>query len=390
MYRFRIISVLFATLTITSWNASAQEDTWLGAFLDKTEAKALEKKVPGYSMVYVEQGQISKFFNYGLTEVNGAKVDEFTLFRLASVSKTFTGGLTAKLVEQGKLDWQVSISKLAPEFGFDQAGKANITLEHLLTQSSGLVPNAYDNLIEANYSLKRILNELADLRPLCKPGECYTYQNALFGVLEHHFKQNNVSFESLLEKELLAPLNMRYTSVGKTPLESAKTWAKPHVLTRKNEWRKTRVSNNYYRFAPAVGVNTNANDLGIWLKAMLGERPDVMSPQLVEDITTPRTRTKREKWRKGWRGHIQDAHYAYGWRVYDFDGYKLNYHSGWVRGYRAEVAFSPETGTGFAILMNAESNVINEIGADFWVSYFDQLESGKIAANDTSINVASE
>lgn len=396
MFRYPLIAVfsLFAVATAVVAAplkaAPLKAEPWLDQFLANTKTKATEQNVPGYSMVFVEEGQSPKFFNYGLTESNGARVDEYTLFRLASVSKTFTGGLTAKLVEQGKLDWQLSISELAPEFGFDQSGKANITLEHLLTQSSGLVPNAYDNLIEANYSLNRILNELADLQPLCKPGECYTYQNALFGVLEHHFRKNNVSYRRLLEKELLKPLNMRYTSVGKSPLESSSQWAKPHVMTRDKKWRKTKVSNNYYRFAPAAGINTNANDMGIWLKAMLGERPDVISPALVEDITTPKVRTKREKWRKGWRGHVKDAHYGYGWRVYDFDGHKLNYHSGWVRGYRAEVAFSPETGAGFAILMNAESNVINEIGAEFWSSYFEQIEQGQMAANVSTIDIASE
>lgn len=376
--------VSYFCLFISAFVAFGANADWLQRFVVDAQQQASQDNVPGYSMVLVRNGQQPQFFNYGKTEVNGADVDQLTLFRLASVSKTFTGGLTAKLVEQGKLDWQLSISELAPEFGFDQAGKANITLEHLLSQSSGLVPNAYDNLIEANYSLNRILNELADLQPLCKPGECYTYQNALFGVLEHHFKQNNVSYKTLLEKELLQPLNMRYTSVGKSPLESSHKWAKPHVMTRKKNWRKTRVSNSYYRFAPAAGINTNANDLAIWLQAMLGHYPEVVSPRVVTDITTPKTRTKREMRRRGWRGHIQDAHYGYGWRVYDFEGYKLNYHSGWVSGYRAEIAFSPETGTGFAILMNAESNLINTMGATFWTAHFKDVKSKQLAARQAT------
>lgn len=381
--------IVFVCLNIMTFGVQAAPDNWIDSFVAQAHRQAQQDNVPGYSMALVRSGQKPVFFNHGKTEAKGAKVDQLTLFRLASVSKTFTGGLTAKLVAQGKLDWQLSISDLAPEFGFDQAGKANITLEHLLTQSSGLVPNAYDNLIEANYSLNRILNELADLKPLCQPGECYTYQNALFGVLEHHFQQNNVSYKTLLEKELLQPLKMRYTSVGKSPLESAQQWAKPHVMTRSKNWRKTRVSNSYYRFAPAAGINTNTNDLAIWLQAMLGQYPDVVSPQLVSDITTPKIRTKREMRRRGWRGHIQDAHYGYGWRVYDFDGYKLNYHSGWVRGYRAEVAFSPETDTGFAILMNAESNVINTMGATFWTAHFDEVKSKQLALQQRA-NLTSE
>lgn len=346
------------------------QDAWLNTFFANTKAKLSKEKIPGYSMVFVQRGQPPVYFSHGVTEKRGAPIDEMTLFRLASVSKTFTGTLTSKLVEQGKLDWQTSISKLAPDSGFDRAGKANITLGHVLSQSSGLVPNAYDNLIEANYSVPRILNELANLQPLCSPGECYTYQNALFGVLDQHFAKNNASFGTLLQQELLRPLNMRSTSVGKVPLQSAKVWAKPHVLMRNKQWRKTSVANSYYKFAPAAGVNTNAHDLGLWLKALLGERPEVMSPKMIADMTAPYVRTKRELRRKGWRRHLQDAYYGYGWRVYDFAGHKLNYHSGWVSGYRAEIAFAPDCGAGFAILMNAESNSINQLGAEFWASYF--------------------
>lgn len=364
------LTTLFFFLVLSPLG-QAQSPQWLTQFLNETEQKISDKKIPGYSMVFVQQGEQPIFFSGGKTEKNGNSIDELTLFRLASVSKTFTGSLTAKLVDQGKLNWQTSISQLAPEFGFDQSGKANITLSHLISQSSGYVPNAYDNLIEANYSRTRILNELADLQPMCNPGKCYTYQNALFGVLEHHFSQNNVSYGSLLEKELLQPLNMQHTSVGKAPLESATSWAKPHVMVASKKWKKTRVSHNYYRFAPAAGINTNAKDLGIWLEAMLGNYPEVLSQDLIADITQPQVRTRRELRRRNWRNHLDDAHYGYGWRIYDFSGHKLNYHSGWVKGYRAEIAFTPEYGAGFAMLMNAETNIINEIGADFWARYFD-------------------
>ena len=64
------------------------------------------------------------------------------------------------------------------------------------------MPNAYDNLIEANYPLKRVLNQLAGLKPLCEPGECYTYQNALFGVIEEYFVGNNTSYHRQLREQI--------------------------------------------------------------------------------------------------------------------------------------------------------------------------------------------
>lgn len=362
LFLFANFAFAFGSL-LTSSTAGANES--LDEFWIETQQKLKKRAIPGFSLVYIEKDREPVYLHRGKTEKNGESIDELTVFRLASVSKTFTGGLTAKLVNQGKLEWQQPIAQLAPEFKYNRNNQT-ITLKHLLSQSSGLMPNAYDNLIEANYKLPRILNELAELEPLCPPGECYTYQNALFGVLEHYFAKQNLSYAQLLEQEILSPLNMQYTSVGKRALEKADVWAKPHVLTRKRNWVKTKVADSYYHVAPAAGVNTNTHDLGIWLQAMLGEFPNVISPTLVADVTAPLTRTTRELRRRTWRKLLNDAHYGLGWRVYDVHGHTIAYHSGWVSGYRAEISFSPETGVGIAMLMNAEANLMNELGADFW------------------------
>jgi beta-lactamase class C len=162
---------------------------------------------------------------------------------------------------------------------------------------------------------------------------------------------------------------MYHTSVGRKPLQSAEDWAKPHVLTRKKNWTTTRVNEDYYRVSPAAGVNTNSHDMGIWLKAMLGEYPDVMEPELIQEITEPHIRTSRELRRRSWGKLLDNAHYGLGWRVYNVDGTEIAYHSGWVKGYRAEVSFSDELGVGIAMLMNAEANLMNELGANFWSGY---------------------
>ena len=47
-------------------------------------------------------------------------------------------------------------------------------------QSGGIVPNAYDNLLNASQSMDRILPQFASVKSMCRPGQCYTYQNVLF------------------------------------------------------------------------------------------------------------------------------------------------------------------------------------------------------------------
>lgn len=360
--------VIFILLFCCGLAHANQSTPWIDQFWKQTKSKLHKQKIPGFSLAYVETDQEPKFYNFGVTEKNGQAVTQQTLFRLASVSKTFTGNLTAKLVQQSQLEWEQSLAGLAPEFPFSKKNR-EITLHHLLSQSSGLMPNSYDNLIEANYSLKRIINNLADLNPLCPPGECYTYQNALFGVLEYHFQKTGSSYSEQLQQELLQPLNMSNTTVGKASLVNAQEWAKPHVLLRSNKWKKTKVQETYYRVSPAAGVNSTSEDMAVWVNAMLGNYPDVMDDELLSEITQPLTKTTRELRRRAWKSLLDNAHYGLGWRVYDLDGVKIAYHSGWVKGYRAEVAVSKDLGVGIVMLMNAEANLMNQLGADFWKGY---------------------
>ena len=358
---------------------------WLQHYAEDTQQQAFDKNLPGYVFAYIEKGKPAKVFLYGKESKNGANIDVDTVFRLASVSKTFTSMLMAKYVAQHRLDWQQPIAQLVPDYGFASKGDNVLQLQHIVGQSSGFMPNAYDNLIEANYSLPRVLTMLSELTPLCAPGKCYTYQNALFGIIEEYFIQHHSSFGQALNQEIIKPLNMPHASVGKAALQAEGHWAKPHVAIGRRDWRSVSVRDDYYQYSPAAGVNASIEDMVLWVKALLGEAPDVLPANLVTRVTTPITPSKRETYRREWRQYLKDAHYGLGWRIYDFNGHTLNYHGGWVQGYRADVAFAPDYGVGYVMLMNAESNLINQFTADFWAACFKAIEQqNKLRSQNTT------
>lgn len=362
---------------------SIAADKWLVKFAEDIQVKARKKNLPGYAFAYIEKGKPASVVLYGKESKTGKPIAADTVFRLASVSKTFTSMLMAKYVAQNQLDWQVPVGQLVPEFSALKGKPGDLVLQHVIGQSSGYTPNAYDNLIEANYSVKRVLTMLSDLKPLCRPGECYTYQNALFAVVDGYFQKHHSSYSQALTHTLFNPLNMPHASVGKLGLESSDKWAKPHVAISKNRWRTTKVRDDYYKYSPAAGVNASMRDMVIWMQALLGETPGVVSPELVTKVTTPLTKSKKEIYRRQWRKFLSDAHYGLGWRIYEFAGHTLNYHGGWVQGYRADIAFSPEYGVGYVMLMNAESNLINEFTPDFWARCFKHLEQLSLVAGPT-------
>lgn len=336
---------------------------WINDFADEIEQANQKEKIPGYAFAIVKPNSDVTMVTHGVTHKKGKAIDKDTLFRLASVSKTFTSVLTAKLVNQGQLDWSLPIHKMVPDVSFNK----NITLEHILSQSSGYMPNAYDNLIEANYSVERVLRQLAKLDPICAPGKCYTYQNTLFAAIDKGLNiQMNKSYETLVQEQLFNPLDMDRASVGLEPLVEDGNWARPHAKVRNGKYIQTRVKPAYYRYASASGINASIDDMSKWVKLMLGHYPKVLSENQIEQLIEPKTQTTKELRRRHWLGHLKTAHYGLGWRVYDFEGKQLIHHGGWVSGYRADITFAPEYGVGLVFLMNAESNLINKFRVDFW------------------------
>jgi beta-lactamase class C len=380
--KMRSLNLIICCLLVLLSNG-VRAQSWLEEYAGYVQKKAAKQNIPGYMFAFVEKGKPAKVVFYGNSKKADSAIDQDSVFRLASVSKTFTAVLMAKLVEQKRLNWGTSIGSIVPQYGFIQNGNDKLNLQHLIGQSSGFTPNAYDNLIEANYPIKRVLTMLAELDPLCAPGQCYTYQNALFAVLGDYFDQQKSSYAQQLQQQLLSPLGMATASVGSKALKASDKWAKPHVAIAKRKWRDVRIREDYYRYSAAAGVNASSKDMIQWVRAMLGEMPLVVSAALIQKVTTPIVRTSSELYRKNWRKHLRNAHYGLGWRIYDFKGYKLNYHGGWVRGYRADIAFAPAQEVGYVMLMNAESNLINEFTAQFWQRYYKNYEN-KSLTKDTN------
>lgn len=351
-------------------------------FKQHFEKSLAEQKVPGAAYAIVYKDKIVSTGGYGVREVGSkAPVDAYTVFRIASVSKTFAGGLASILAAQGHFKWDEPVNRYLPEFSFKTRSYNNkLKVEHLLAQSTGVIANAYDNLIEANLEPDRILPQFKKLDPLCNPGQCYGYQNVLFSLIEPIMQQTtSQDYASLLQQHIFTPLKMPTASVGLEGFLNTKNRALPHVKAR-GKWHSRTVNESYYRFAPAAGVNASAIDLGFWLIAQLGYNPDVLTAEQINHITRKRVRTVRDTRRRLWREHLKDAHYGLGWRVYQFGQEQLIYHGGWVQGFRAEIAYSKERELGLVILLNAESNVIADISTRFWSNMFTAMQQHDKAA----------
>ena len=387
LVRFLTISISFFLVFASTLglNANANELQRLNKQLAADFAKELKKhNIPGGAYAIVKNNKVIALEKFGYTDTKKSKkVDNNTVFRLASVSKPFAATITTMLAQEQQLNLSDPITKYLPNFTLATKGAADkIQIKHLLSHSSGLMPNAYDNLLHENWSMEKIINRFDRVKPICQPAKCYGYQNIAYGFLQPAIEASQTkSYSTLLQERIFSPLEMANASVGIDVFRNNKNTAKPHILRkriktgrkdkqgndiRKYVWRTVDVEPDYYKVAPAAGINASITDLAKWLIANLGYQPTVLSPALLDELTTPRIKTKKDLRRRYWRSHLTDAHYGYGWRIYQFGEHPIVYHSGWVEGFRADIGYSPDLDIGFAVLINAESNVINKITSQFW------------------------
>jgi beta-lactamase class C len=277
------------------------------------------------------------------------------------------------LVQEGRFSWDDRVVDHVPGFRI-KGDSSQLLIQHLLGQSTGLMPHAYDNLIEDGLPLDRIQEKFRELEYVCQPGACYSYQNSVFSLIQPVIESTTAqSYAGLMETRIFRPLGMKTASVGYESFVANPNHASPHVKSR-DRWKTIRVKPNYYQVAPAAGVNASALDLGKWLVAQMGGQPAVIDPAVIDTLTEPRVETRRDTRRRYWREMLSAAHYGLGWRIYRIGEHQIAYHSGWVSGFRADIAWSEEHAIGIAVLMNVEGGSISELTTTFWRMAFEQLQ----------------
>jgi len=323
------------------------------------EAVVAGRKVPGLAMAITYQGRVLSARGYGITDVKTAEpVDAHTVFRLASLSKSFAGTVTGLLVDEGPLRWDSRVVDFLPTLQLSRPEAIErLTIADLLSHRIGLRPHTYDPDIEANAEFHTLLERFSQAPMACAPGECYGYQNVAFSlVADVVFAASGQFYPEAVRRRIFQPLGMHDASLGLDGILASPRWAKPHVATKAG-WRSLTPKPTYYRLAPAAGVNASISDMAQWLIAQAGYRPDVLPPPLLDALHSPIVETPSElRSRSSWRGQrLSSAAYGLGWRIYDYAGRRLLYHGGAVQGYRSAMAILPERELGVVILWNSSS-----------------------------------
>ncbi|WP_350015975.1 serine hydrolase domain-containing protein [Rhodanobacter sp. IGA1.0] len=312
--------------------------------------------VAGLATAVVIDGKVVYEGTIGYTDATTKDpITPHTVFRLASLSKAFATAITGLLVDDGKLGWDTKLLDVLPYFKLkDMQAAAQATVGDILGQRLGLPRNTYDNMLEGDTSYEELVRKLDEVDMVCGVGQCYGYQNVAFSMIgDVVLARTGDFFYHQVDKRIFYPLGMTTASYGRAALESSKSWARPHRGSSRG-WIPFDPNETYYRVAPAAGVNASIRDMEKWLIAQMGGRPDVLPPSLLDVLHAPGVSTPSELHATPWRrARLADAHYALGWRVYEYGGETLIYHAGAVAGYRTMIGFFPKYRAGVVTLWNS-------------------------------------
>jgi beta-lactamase class C len=330
-------------------------------FIHWLEDSVNEKDIPGGALAIVSREGIRHLQTWGVKNVSeDAAINTDSIFRIASMSKTFAGTAATLLVAQNLQSWDARVSDLFPDLHLGtSASSQQITLKHLVSHSTGLMPHSYSKMLDYGVGYSKIKEKFDEIPTVCAPGRCYGYQNVVFSIIGDIVEQSTGdSYEKYIYEEVFKPLGMLTASVGMEPYLNTPEATLPHRMVRGN-WKTTTTNAAYYSVAPASGVNASISDMSKWVRANLGGFPEVLSENFLSQLHEPIISTPNGYF-SNWSG-LEKAYYATGWRVIDYKGMRTIHHGGGVRGYRSEMAFVPDANIGMVLLFNAESSLANDI-----------------------------
>lgn len=336
--------------------------------LDKYVSQAVKTSIPGAALAVIVNGQIRLLRGYGVTKVGGNQmIDSATVFPLASISKTFASAATAILVDKGLIEWDTHVVPYLDNIEFsDPALGKTVTLRNVLSHTTGLVPQAYSDLLEHDVSYKRILSVLDRVKFVCDPGDCYSYQNIVYNLSADMISlASGMDYTQFVTEQIFIPLHMQHASFGLKAFLSTENRVEPHVRV-KSGYAAVKPAPYYYHVPAAAGVNASAQDLAQWMLAQLGQYPEVLSEDNLVLLHQPAIRANQYRY----RAKLSKVYYGLGWRTFDYQGIPgFVHHGGWVKGIRTEMLFNPATQTGMVFLTNSETDIAREAVLEFLKLY---------------------
>ena len=404
MSQLKISALLIAFLAILSTSSQAQlAPTEIDALVEKT-LKTFE--VPGIAVAIVKDGKIVFEKGYGVRSLaRGGKVDENTLFGIASNSKAFTTAAIGILCDEGKLHLDDKVTDYIPEFKlYDSWVTSEFTIRDLLCHRSGLGLGAGD-LVDfpdsTDFTLADAIHNLRYFKPVTSFRSTFAYDNQLYKVAgEVIARVSGMSWEDFIESRIMKPLGMTSSKAAFQRISGNTNYVDAHAPV---DGPVKTIPRFFSSSSDAAGgIYSSVAELSKWAITQMdnGKYSDgkqLFSESIHHEMWAPQTILP-----VGAPGayNVHFAAYGLGWFLNDAKGYKEVSHTGGIDGMVTKVDLIPELKLGIIVLTNQQSGaafsaIVNQIkdsylgisGNDWVKKYSDMVNAAKGNADNVTAAV---
>ena len=377
----RRITTLLVLFLLFLGQISAQYETKINSLDTYFEKSVKNWNVPGVAIGIVKDGKVIFAKGYGVQEIGKKdKVDENTIFGIASNTKAFTSAALSILVEEKKIDWDQKLVEVMPNIKlYNDYVTQNITIRDLLSHRAGYKTFSGDLLwVATKYNRKEIIERLEYLQPTYPFRYKFGYSNLMFLVAGEIIPQvTDKSYDEFLKENIFQPLGMDNTVTSISGFDKIDNLAKPHIEIDGKQQAIEYIS--WDNIAPAGGINSNVTDMTKWITMLLNKgefnETQIINKDELEVLWTPETPQSIGYYDKTFFKSKHFHSYGMGWDLFDYKGVKVINHAGGLDGMISQVAIIPELDLGFVILTNS----INYLGDALMYSIIDEFTDGVTA-----------
>jgi len=322
--------------------------------------------VPGAAWGIIVDGQLVHTGVSGVRDVaTKAPVTPDTVFRIASMTKSFTAIAILKLRDEGKLALDDPAEKYVPEMKtlvYPTSDAPKITIRHLLSHAEGFPednPWGDQQLADSDERLSALIR--AGIPFSNAPGIAYEYSNFGFAILgrvvanvtDPSAASPTAAYTRYVTEHVLKPLGMTSTTLEPSSVPEARL---AHGYRWEDEqWKNEPLLANG-SFGSMGGMLTTLSDLGRYVAAFLSAWPPRDGPD-AGPIRRASLREMQQVWRPAparvSAGALNAGGYGFGLRISQNCQFPtIVAHGGGLPGFGTQMRWLPEYGVGLIAFGN--------------------------------------
>lgn len=318
-------------------------------------------RIPGIAIAVVRNDSTLVAKGYGVRELGKPdRVDENTVFDIASLAKSFTATAAAILVDRGALRWDDPVVRHLPDLVLPtDTLTRQATVRDFLAHRTGIDPA---NMMWVPTAIDRaeVLRRVRYLRPVAPFRSTMVYSNVGYSVAgEAIAAAAHRPFDDVLRDLVIKPLRLPSTTWTYEQAAGMPNRASSHAPIDGAQQTVPR-ERQRQSIAPAAAVQSSVSDLTRWMRLHLNDgvldgtryvsdsaMRELHRPQ-VPIATTPAMRAARL---------VEDTvvGYGLGWQIMDYRRHRVLWHTGNGDGQIAYMALFPEDRLGIVVLVNTWS-----------------------------------